>query len=160
VHPTEEGIGVAKTIERTVDIDADAPTVWAVVRDLPAFASWNPFMHSASGEVKEGARLTITMGLEGQRPMTFSPRVLEVVEGRRLRWLGKVGPGGLFNGEHTLSIEPREGGGVRFVNHERFTGILVPFMGSTLRKAEKSFEAMNAALKARAEGGAAARGAP
>jgi hypothetical protein len=117
-------------------------------------------MKEARGELRVGERPRITMVLEGAKPMTFAPTVLEVVPDRKVRWLGKVGPGGLFNGEHTLSIEPREGGGVRFVNHERFSGILVPFMGKMMRKVPGAFDAMNAALKARAEGAAAARGAP
>jgi hypothetical protein len=145
---------MAKVIERTVDINADAPAVWAVLRDLQGFESWNPFMTKASGDLKVGNRPTITMTLPAAKPMTFSPTVLEVENNRKVRWLGKVGPGGIFNGEHTLSIEPREGGGVRFVNHERFSGILVPFMGKTLRKAETAFEKMNAALKMKVEGNA------
>lgn len=146
---------MARVIERSIDINAEAATVWSVLQDLDRFAEWNPFMVKATGALKVGERPTITMALEGAKPMTFSPTVKELVENGKVRWLGKVGPGGLFNGEHTLSIEPREGGGVRFVNHERFSGILVPFMGKTLRKAEAAFEKMNAALKARAEGGAA-----
>jgi hypothetical protein len=145
---------MAKVIERTVDINASAPAVWAVLHDLPGFEKWNPFMTKAAGDLTVGNRPTITMTLPGAKPMTFSPTVLEVEEHQKIRWLGKVGPGGIFNGEHTLSIEPREGGGVRFVNHERFSGILVPFMGKTIRKAEGAFDAMNQALKGKVEGNA------
>lgn len=143
---------MARVIEKAVDIDADARDVWAILADLGRFAEWNPFMTAASGELKVGARPKITMTLPEAKPMTFSPTVLEAEEGRKVRWLGKVGVRGLFDGEHTLSIEPRPGGGSRFVNHERFGGILVPFMGRTLKKADKAFDDMNQALKARAEG--------
>lgn len=44
-----------------------------------------------------------------------------------------------------------------FVNRERFSGILVPFMGKMLRKAEGAFDAMNAALKGKVEGNAKER---
>jgi hypothetical protein len=111
-------------------------------------------MTEPKGALAVGTKLEITMVLADAKPMTFRPTVLEVVPDRKVRCLGKVGPGGLFNGEHTLSIEPREGGGVGFVNHERFSGILVPFMGKTLRKAEGAFDAMNAARKVKVEGNA------
>ena len=145
---------MAKVVERSIDIDASPAAVWGLLSYLDSFAAWNPFMTEAKGEMRVGERLQITMALPDSKPMRFSPTVLEVVPDRKVRWLGKVGPGGLFNGEHTLSIEPREGGGVRFVNHERFSGILVPFMGKTLRKAEGAFDAMNAALKVKVEGNA------
>ena len=142
---------MARVIEKSVDIDADAATVWRVLSNLEGFHAWNPFMTTASGELKVGARPKITMTLPDAKPMSFSPKVLEVVDNSKVRWLGKVGIRGLFDGEHTLSIEPRAGGGVRFVNHEKFGGLLVPFMGKTLQKAEGAFDAMNQALKARAE---------
>lgn len=145
---------MAKVIERSIDIDASPAAVWGLLSNLDSFTAWNPFMTEAKGEFRVGERPHITMKLPDSKPMTISPTVLEVVPDRKVRWLGKVGPGGVFNGEHTLSIEPREGGGVRFVNHERFTGILVPFMGKTLRKAEGAFDAMNAALKDKVEGNA------
>jgi hypothetical protein len=37
------------------------------------------------------------------------------------------------------------------VQSERFTGVLVPFVGGILRKTEEGFRRMNAELKARAE---------
>lgn len=144
---------MARVIERAIDIDASAQAVWSVLSDLNAFHEWNPFMTSASGELKVGARPHITMTLPETKPMSFSPTVREVTANAKVRWLGKVGIRGLFDGEHTLSIEPRSGGGVQFVNHERFGGLLVPFMGGTLKKAEKAFDAMNQALKARVEAG-------
>ena len=148
---------MARVIERSVDIDAGAEAVWDVLSDLDDFHSWNPFMTTAKGELKVGTRPTITMSLPDAKPMTFSPTVLEVAEGKKVRWLGKVGFRGLFDGEHTLTIEPRAGGGVRFVNHERFSGLLVPFMGGMFRKAGRAFDEMNQALKARAEAGAPPR---
>jgi hypothetical protein len=144
---------MARVIERAVDINASAQDVWAVLSDLEGFHAWNPFMTAAKGDFTVGARPQITMTLPESKPMTFSPTVLEVVENSKVRWLGKLGVRGIFDGEHTLTIEPRVGGGVRFVNHERFSGLLVPFMGGTVKKAEGAFDAMNQALKARAEAG-------
>jgi len=57
-----------------------------------------------------------------------------------------------LTGEHCFTIEALDEKGVRFVQHEKFTGLLVPFMAKSLDKNTKSgFEAMNRALKERAE---------
>jgi hypothetical protein len=142
---------VARVIERAVDIDASAEHVWSVLADLGKFSQWNPFMTSVQGELKVGARPEVHIVPPGGRGMTFSPTVLAVEPNRVMRWLGKVGFRGLFDGEHSWTIVPREGGGVRFVNHERFSGLLVPLFSRTLDQAEHGFDAMNRALKERAE---------
>ena len=68
-----------------------------------------------------------------------------------LRWLGRLLLPGVFDGEHIFSIEPSSEGGSRFVQRERFSGVLVPLVGGMLRKTEQGFMAMNEALKQRAE---------
>jgi hypothetical protein len=70
---------------------------------------------------------------------------------RELRWLGRLLVPGIFDGEHSLSIEPLESNGSRFVQSERFSGILVGLVKGTLQKTDTGFEQMNAALKERIE---------
>ena len=61
---------------------------------------------------------------------------------------------GLFDGEHCFVIEPHGADRVRFVQHEAFTGLLVPLVPKTMESnIRQGFEAMNLALKARAEQG-------
>ena len=88
------------------------------------------------------------------RATTFKPTVRSVEPNRELRWLGRLLIPGIFDGEHSLSIEPLEGSRSRFVQSERFSGILVGLAKGTLLKTGTGFEQMNAALKARAEQGA------
>jgi hypothetical protein len=57
----------------------------------------------------------------------------------------------IFDGEHIHEIEELEQGRTRYVQRERFTGALVPFVGGMLRKTEDGFRLMNAELKACAE---------
>jgi hypothetical protein len=81
--------------------------------------------------------------------------VLAAEPARELRWLGHFLVPGLFDGEHRLAIEPLGEGRVRFVQEERFTGVLVGlFAGSLDRNTKRGFEAMNEALKARVEAAA------
>jgi hypothetical protein len=60
---------------------------------------------------------------------------------------------GLFDGQHFFKLQPLdEGRRTRFVQGERFTGVLVPLLRKSLdRGTREGFEAMNQALKARVE---------
>lgn len=85
--------------------------------------------------------------------MTFRPRVLVAEANTELRWLGRMLMPGRFDGEHYFRLSPLAAGRTRFVHGERFSGILVPFARSSLESGTRAgFEAMNRALKARAEG--------
>ena len=49
--------------------------------------------------------------------MTFRLTVLAVEDGSLIRWRGRLGMPGLFDGEHELRLEPTsDGGGTRFVS--------------------------------------------
>jgi len=134
-----------------ITIAASAERVWQVLTDFAAYRDWNPFMLEASGRPAKGERLTIRMQPVDGRAMTFTPTVLEAEPGHRLRWLGRLLLPGIFDGEHTFTIEPADGG-VRFVQEEEFRGVLVPLLARNLRKGTApAFEQMNLALKTRAE---------
>ena len=141
-------------IERTIEIEASAECVWEVLTEFEGYPEWNPFVVSVVGELTPGARLTVRLQPPGGRAMTFRPTVLRAEPGRELRWLGRLGVRGLFDGEHHFTIHPLGPGRVRFVHGETFRGILVWLLGRTLGNTARGFEAMNRALKARAEAGA------
>ena len=133
------------------EIEIDAPPVWAVVTDLAAYPDWNPFIRRISGELREGARLKVRIEPPRARATTFKPIVRAVEANRELRWLGRLLVPGIFDGEHSLRIEPPNGGRSRFVQSERFSGVPVGLVKGTLAKTEAGFEQMNSALKARIE---------
>lgn len=144
--------GPVKELSSEVEIEAPAERVWQILTDFARFPEWNPFIHELTGEAKEGGRLKVRIGASGTRPMSFNPKVLKVEQNRELRWLGRLWIPGLFNGEHSFTIEPLDEKRVRFVQREKFTGVLVPFMAKSLdRDASRGFEEMNRALKDRAE---------
>jgi hypothetical protein len=99
--------------------------------------------------------LTISIqppGGSSGKGMTFRPTVLVAEPGRELRWMGRLLLPGIFDGEHYFQIEPLGSGSVRFVHGERFSGLLVPLLKSSLAGGTKAgFVAMNEALKARVE---------
>lgn len=133
-------------------IHASPERVWAELMDFAAYPAWNPFIRALSGDVRVGGRLTVHLQPEGGRPMTFRPVVRTLTPGRELVWRGRVGLPGVFDGEHRFALVPLPEGGVRFEHTERFSGLLVPFLHHWLEEGtRRGFEAMNRALKARAE---------
>jgi hypothetical protein len=140
-----------RELRREIEIDAPPEGVWAVVTEFAAYPEWNPFIRRIGGELREGARLEVRIEPPGARATTFKPTVRSVEANRELRWLGRLLFPGIFDGEHSLRIEPLEGGRSRFVQSERFSGVLVGLVKGTLQKTEVGFEQMNAALKARIE---------
>lgn len=132
-------------------IAASPEQVWQVLADLASYPQWNPFVVSATGELFEGERLRVHLRPPDSRPVTVRPTLSSVVPGQELRWTGSLGPRGLFHGEHTFRLQPL-GRGTHFVQHERFTGALVPLVLPRLSdRLQQGFEEMNAALRTRAE---------
>jgi hypothetical protein len=143
---------MAKQLHTDVEIEATADRVWAVLTDFAAYQDWNPFIVRAAGQPVPGARLELHMRLSGRRPTTIRPEVLEADPAHRLRWLGRLLLPGLFDGEHTFTLEPAGPGRTRLTQHEEFRGLLTPLVLKMIAKPTlASFHQMNQALKTRAE---------
>jgi hypothetical protein len=138
-------------IRSEIAIAAPAGRVWDILTDFARFPEWNPFICKAKGRAQVGERLTVVLQPAGGGATTFRPRVLRADPGRELAWLGRLVMPGIFDGEHHFVIESQNGG-VRFVQREVFTGVLVGLILSRIGDSTRQgFEAMNRALKARAE---------
>jgi hypothetical protein len=134
------------------------PSAWAVIGDFAAYPEWKPFIRRISDELRDGARLEVRIEPPQAGATTFKPTVRSVEPNRELRWLGRLLVPGIFDGEHSLRIEPLESNRSRLVQSERFSGILVGLAKGTLQKTETGFEQMNAALKERVERGGRSAG--
>jgi hypothetical protein len=137
-----------RTLEHSIDIPAPVDEVWEVLSATGEYAAWNPFITRLDGRLALGERLVVTIRPR-DKSMTFKPTVVAVEPARLVRWQGRVGVRGIFDGEHELRLEPMPGGGTRFTQHETFTGVLVPFMRSVLEDTLRGFTAMNEALRDR-----------
>ncbi len=141
-----------KELRSEIEIQAPAERVWQLLTDFGSFPKWNPFIRRASGSAKLGERLEVRIQPSGASGMTFRPTVLKAEPNHELRWLGQLLVPGLFDGEHSFTIELLGANRVRFVQREVFNGLLVPLMARGLdADTQRGFEEMNRALKARAE---------
>lgn len=135
-----------------IDIDATPETVWNIITDLDQYAEWNPFIVEASGDIVVGSKLRNRMQPPGGKAMTIKPAVTAVEPAQTFEWLGHLGVGGVFDGRHRFELQATPSGGTRLMHSEQFDGVLVRFLRKTLDTQTKSgFEAMNTALKTRAE---------
>jgi hypothetical protein len=141
-----------RVLRREIEIDAPPDRVWKVLADFEAYPDWNPFIPHIAGRLEQGARLEVRIAPPGGRAMTFKPTVQAVEPERELRWLGRLLVPGLFDGDHSLRVEPLGDGRSRFTQSERFSGLLVGLFKGALRKTDAGFEEMNQALRSRAEG--------
>ena len=143
--------------ELHTEIDIDAPTevVWQVLTDLDHYPEWNPFITSADGRPEVGEKLVNRMEPPGGRAVTFKPEVTAVEDGKTFEWLGTLGFSGVFDGRHRFDVEASPTG-TKVTQSESFDGVLVrPLRKSLDTQTKAGFEAMNSALKARAESVAA-----
>ncbi|XVH30473.1 SRPBCC family protein [Haloferacaceae archaeon DSL9] len=138
------------TVETAVRIDAPPGIVWGIVTEFESYSEWNPFVTRVTGQPILGSRLRVRIEPPGGRAMAFKPRVVDVEPDRSLAWLGSLLVPGLFDGRHEFLLEPLADGGTKFVQRESFSGALVGLLLNR-SKLTAGFEAMNDALKTRAE---------
>jgi hypothetical protein len=141
-----------KDLHSEIEINAPAERVWHLLTDFASYPQWNPFIRSIRGQPIRGERLEVRIEPPGGRGMTFKPKVLNAEDNRELRWLGHLLVPGLFDGEHSFTIESLAKNRVRVVQREAFKGLLVPLFARSLEtNTQRGFEEMNCALKERAE---------
>lgn len=145
-------------IEESVEIVSSPSEVWWQITNFEGYPDWNPFITSIEGELREGARLSVTVEVDSMPAFTFRPKVLVVDPEHELRWRGRMGLPNLLDGEHAFIIESTGIDRVCFKQRELFSGLLA---AGTLAMIEgrlrKSFRAMNERLRQRAEAAHATR---
>ncbi|WP_267725369.1 SRPBCC domain-containing protein [Niveibacterium sp. 24ML] len=137
----------------TIDIQASPNQVWSILTDFSSYPEWNPFIREVRGEPIAGRSLNVSIVTASSKTLrSFWPRVLASQAPRELRWQGRLLAAGLLDGEQRFKLVQRSDGSTRLVHSQCFTGLLVPLLRMRLdREARPGFEAMNTALKSRAE---------
>lgn len=137
----------------TLQLDASADWLWALVTRFADYPDWNPLVPSISGDPRLNAKLQLRVAPDGRRPIALRARVLVAARNRELRWHGRSRLPGLLRIESGCRIEQRAGL-CRVHQTLSCEGWLAgERLGAALGRA---FEAMNAALQARAAEAASA----
>lgn len=142
---------MAVKLERRIGIHAPDEVVWDILADIPGWADWNPMYPRAEGVIRIGDRWTAELALPGQSPRTINPVILDWAPYDHIHWRLDMMRGWVRT-IRFLEIEVMGEENVIFSNGEIFDGSLGGFAAKRLRRPIiDSFEAMNEALKARAE---------
>jgi len=138
-------------IEDRIGVQAPAELIWEIVRDLHLWEEWNPTYTRAVGEVRIGEILTLDLALPGQPVQQIRPRVMEWVPNEQLHWQLKL-MGGMIKTVRYIEITSLSEAGCIVDNGEIFGGLMGPSLGKRMGSVvRRGFQAMNEALKARAE---------
>lgn len=137
------------SIQTRVEIAAPAEKVRAVAFDFKDYPAWNPFIVKIDGAVAPGNTVNVTVKPVGKNEISGETKVL-TLESNRVVWRGSLAIPGLFRGEHEFVVESAGPNRTIFLNREKMSGLVIPFYNFGPTKA--GFDAMNEALKRRAEG--------
>lgn len=142
-------------VRTSLQIAASPERVWQVLTDFASWPQWNPVIQGFRGEARVGATVRFKIRIEATPELRFTARVVRCDPHREFAWRGGAPliPA-IAWGEHWFRMEPSEGGTL-FTHGEDFGGLLALAMrGKTHARVLRTYDAMNRALKARAESGA------
>lgn len=137
-----------RSIKTSIVIESSPEQVWAAIAQIDQYANWSPFIKSIEGELKKGEQLEVLIMPEGENGMKFTPEVLVADPNRELRWVGKLGVHGVFDGEHYFILEKLADNLTRLLHGEEFSGILTPVIWDLIADSTlKGFLSHNQSLK-------------
>ncbi len=138
-------------IESRIGIMAPPEAVWEVLADVDGWPRWNPLYPQATGEMKIGARWSLTLALPGEAERQIEPRVIDWVPLEQVL-LNDLAMGGWVKSLRYVEIDQVDDKACIVSNGEIFRGLVSEFYGNKHRRAmKKGFQAMSDALKAEAE---------
>jgi len=139
----------ALSLETSVEIDVPPERVWHILTDFSNHSNWDPFIREITGELREGATLSITIQPTPDEKMHFSPIITRLESSKELRWISNLwGIDFLFSGEHYFKLKRNKDNTTTLVHGEKFTGILLFMFSSQFEQNTLSgFKSFNKALK-------------
>ena len=139
----------SKQIHVCMNTAAPPEAVWNILTDFDSYHEWNPMLGEVRTALEEGATVRFKVARPDGGQLQLKARITIKNEGSELVWKG--GSDLLLSGEHYFRLHRLPDGGCRFEHGELFRGPLLPFLAFKLRDADRLYQAMNEALRSRAE---------
>jgi uncharacterized protein YndB with AHSA1/START domain len=133
----------------SVTVRATPAAVWQLLADPAGYRDWNPEILAVHGRFAPRERIRARVRLGGGAVRNVPMRVTAFEPPSRMQWTGGL-PFGLFVGERTFTVQPRDGG-AEFRLQLRMTGPLAPLILRTVGDRQPEIDAFATALKQRAE---------
>lgn len=136
-------------IHSEIEIAASARKLWEVLTDFEHYPDWNPLFKSVRTEFAVGRPVHVTERMPNGKRVSFTSRWAQIDPGRHCCWEGKFMVPFLWHGFHSFKLTELGPGRTLFTHRETYTGLLSKSLG--LETLKPAFDAMNVALKVRAE---------
>jgi len=141
--------GKATTVKTTfhretsvsIDINADASIVWALLTKASDYPRWNSTVTSIEGNIAPGGKIKLKSTLDAKR--TFKLKVLEFEMNKKLVW-------GDGQGKRVYTLT-KNNNGITFSMTEKIGGLMFPMYTKMIPSFDKSFEQFADDLKKEAE---------
>ena len=141
-----------KTLSTDIKIRAKPEKVWDILTKFSDYEEWNPVMTRIIGEANLGKKIEVHIHTIKGKNRIYRPTITKFDINKELRWQGRSFLPGIFEGERIFEIKEMSSEEISLIHLEVFRGIGVKLMGNRLDEdLQQSFQAMNIALKARAE---------
>jgi hypothetical protein len=115
-------------IRTEITIAAPHQEVWRVLLDTGAYWQWNPLITDTKGVPEEGRTVRIRLKVKALPALWIPVVIITLKPIKKLCWTFTL-PLGLFHAEHSFLLFREPDGRIRFVNSERFSGLLGGIVG-------------------------------
>jgi hypothetical protein len=134
-----------------VEIDAPAEQVWAILTDLDAYPSWNPFTVRIETRYVVGTPIVLHVSFDGAQPRRQVETLRRWAPGEELAWDMTIGPAWFFRAQRSQRVEPLGPNRSRYISEDAFAGAFSPIVEALYgAKVQRGFDAMGVALAKRA----------
>lgn len=141
-------LNTKREIKTSIVINQSTEEIWKKMVETESYGKWNPFIKSIQGDLEVGKQITVFIQPKDENGMEFKPTLLNVDKNKELRWVGRLGIKGVFDGEHYFILERLGQNKTRLLHGENFSGALAPLMWEMIKDSTtKGFIAHNEALK-------------
>jgi hypothetical protein len=138
-------------VSAPIQIDAPPAAVWKTLSDTARYPDWNPLIRHVDGELRQREAVEVTVALLESGEYTSPARVMVANPDGELRWRGAWLHPDLLTIEEYIEFD-RAPGGTKLNHTARFSGLLAgSFSAGLFERAQGAIQAMNRALKERAE---------
>lgn len=132
----------------TIVIRSSAEYIWNILIAGERWTEWNRTVTRLDGKIARGE--TVKVWVKANPGRAFPVKVVRFDRPHRMVWSGGM-PFGLFKGERTYTLSPRDDGQTEFSMIERFSGPMSSMIEKSIPDLQPTFEEFARCLKQRAE---------
>jgi uncharacterized protein YndB with AHSA1/START domain len=143
---------MAFTIDRVLEIDAPAETVWQVLTEFDRYSEWNPMAPEVACDFRPGGAIDMAVRLGGDKPRQQREWINSIGPGRGFSYSMKPIPAAALASERVQRVEEIDAGRSRYISHFEIRGWLRPIVTALYGAAmQRGFEGSALGLKQQAE---------